>query len=126
MNHHQRRGFQTNIKNDIYHIEERLQDYDPALYIMYNPSTNEHLIMDGITELAIMKIPQIGFEYLDARVVDQIKKSHAVSGFNASHEMQEYEDRVEREKEKKLEDMAYWMAKDLKRPLIEAHDYNKW
>ena len=27
----------TNILNDIYHVEEQLQSYDPHLYLMWNP-----------------------------------------------------------------------------------------
>ena len=30
--------------------------------------------MDGLLEMSIMKIPQIGFEQLDSRVVNHIKK----------------------------------------------------
>jgi hypothetical protein len=125
MNHHQRRGFQTNIKNDVYHIEERLQQYDPTLYLMYNPSTNEHLIMDGVTEMAIMKIPQIGFEWLDARVIERIRQIHTANGFNSSVEMKAHEERVQRERDRELEDMAYDYAKEMKDALNNAHTYGR-
>ena len=33
---------------------------------MWNPKNGEHVIMDGLLDMSIMKIPQIGFEQLDA------------------------------------------------------------
>ena len=33
----ERRGFQRTFLNDIYHVEEQLQSYDPHLYLMWNP-----------------------------------------------------------------------------------------
>lgn len=112
MNRHWKNGFQTTFKNDIYHIEEQLQEYDPFLYIMYNQDTDEHMIMDGLIELAVMRIPQIGFEYLDRRVVDHIKKIHTAKGFKASYELQESEERRQRELEKQQEELTYNFAKD--------------
>jgi hypothetical protein len=112
MNRHWKNGFQTTFKNDIYHIEEQLQEYDPFLYIMYNPDTDEHMIMDGLLELAVMRIPQIGFEWLDRRVVDHIKKIHTAKGFNASYELKESEERRQRELEKQQEELSYSLAKD--------------
>lgn len=112
MNRHWMNGFQTNMKNDLYMVEERLQDYDPTLYLMYNPNSGEHLIMDGILEIAIMKIPQIGFEVLDSRVVDHIKKIHTGRGFKASYEFKAAEERRERELEQQQEELTYNLAKD--------------
>lgn len=112
MNRHWKRGFQTNVKNDLYHVEEQLQAYDPDLYIMYNPDTNEHLIMDRIMETAVMKIPQIGFEVLDSRIVSHMRKIHTASGFNASYEIKEQEERMEKERKRQEEDMIYNMGKD--------------
>jgi hypothetical protein len=115
MNRHWKNGFQTNMKNDMYMVEEQLQAYDPTLYIMFNPETGEHLIMDGILEIAIMKLPQIGFETLDSRVVTHIKKIHSYRGFNASYELKESEDRRQREFDRIQEDIAYNLAQDAKR-----------
>lgn len=115
MNRHWLRGFQTNMKNDNYMVEERLQDYDPTLYLMYNPENGEHLIMDGILEIAIMKIPQIGFEVLDSRVVERIKKIHTGRGFRASFELKDSEERREREFQRKQEDISYNFAQDTRK-----------
>lgn len=115
MNRHWLNGFQTNMKNDMYMVEERLQDYDPTLYLMYNPTTGEHLVMDGILEIAIMKIPQIGFEVLDSRVVEHIKKIHSYRGFNIAYELKESEDRRQREFDRVQEDISYNFAKDTQR-----------
>jgi hypothetical protein len=112
MNRHWMNGFQTNMKNDLYMVEEQLQHYDPTLYLMYNPQTGQHLIMDGILEIAIMSIPQIGFEVLDSRVVEHIKKIHTGRGFNASYEFKEAEERRDREFQKAQEDLTYNFAKD--------------
>lgn len=113
-NRHWKRGFQTNMKNDNYMVEEQLQAYDPTLYVMYNPETGQHLIMDGILEIAIMSIPQIGFETLDSRVVENIKKIHSYRGFSASHELKESEERRQREFERQQEDINYNFAKDIR------------
>lgn len=112
MNRHWKLGFQTNVKNDIYMVEEQLQAYDPTLYLMYNPATDDHLIMDGILEIAIMKIPQKGFETLDSRVVTHIRKIHSYRGFNVAHEFKEAEERREREFDRQQEDLIYNFAKD--------------
>lgn len=125
MGYHERRGFQRVIKNDPYHIEERLQDYDPLLYVLYNPHTDEHLIMDEVTGTAVMKIPQVGFDQLDARVYWEIRRISPERGYSAIEEVEAKEARRQRDKDKRLEDMAYWMAKDLKKPLEEAFHYGR-
>lgn len=125
MTHHERKGFQRTFTNDIYHIEKQLQEYDELLYIMWNPNTGEWLIMDGLMDAAVMKIPQIGFETLDSRLIEHIKKIHTYNGFSAIHEIEEYEARKQREEEKKLEDLSYHMAKDLQKPLKEAFMYGR-
>jgi hypothetical protein len=56
---HLRNGFKPWPLNDIYHVEEALKEYDQHLYLLYNPQTNEHLIMDGFIDVAVMKIPQV-------------------------------------------------------------------
>lgn len=111
-NRHWKRGFQTTMKNDNYMVEEQLQAYDPTLYIMYNAETGQHLIMDSILEIAIMSIPQIGFETLDSRVVRHIKKIHSKRGFDIAWELKESEDRRQREFDKQQEDMGYNFSKD--------------
>src|SRR5690606_41875361 len=73
MNRHYREGFTRVFTNDLNNVEEQLQAFDPELYIMWNPHTGEHLIMDGVTELAIMRIPQQGFPFLSSRVVSHIR-----------------------------------------------------
>lgn len=110
---HYKRGFQTNFKNDNYRVEERLQEYDPSLYIMYNPETDEHLIMDGLLDVAVMKIPQIGFPALTGAIVDHIKRIHTANGFSASWELQEAENRRIREQQQKMDDLADNFARDM-------------
>lgn len=113
-NRHWARGYQTTMLNDNYMVQEQLQDYDKDLYIMYNPSEGKWLIMDGILEIAIMSIPQIGFETLDSRVVEHIRKIHSHRGFSASYEMKESEERRQREIERLQEDISYNFAKDIR------------
>lgn len=107
-----RKGFQRTFINDIYHIEERLQEYEKDLYIMYNPSTGEWLIMDGLIDQSIMKIPQIGFETLDARVVEHIKRIHIANGFSASEYVDANNATQQRERDRKTEDFAEYYAKE--------------
>jgi hypothetical protein len=121
-NRHQVQGYQTCFINDIYQVEEQLQAYDPHLYIMFNPIEGTWLIMDDITKLAIMKIPQIGFETLDSRLVSHIKKIHTENGFNASWELKESEERREREQERIMSEMTEDYAKEMLPALRELHD----
>jgi hypothetical protein len=123
MNRHWKRGFQTNVKNDLYHVEDQLQAYDPDLYLMYNPETNEHLIMDKIMEIAVMRIPQNGFEVLDSRVVDYMKKIHTASGFSAAHELKDMEERRLKEEQRKQDDMIYNMGKDTQKSVRQLAYY---
>ena len=109
---HFKQGFQTTVKNDLYMVEEQLQAYDPHLYIMYNPQSNEWLIMDGLIDVAIMKIPQKGFETLDSRVVSHIKRIHTANGFSAVKEVQKADRALEKEYERLREDIAENFAKD--------------
>lgn len=125
MNRHWKHGFQRNMKNDLYHVEEQLQAYDPHLYVMYNPNSGEWLIMDGLMEFAVMRIPQIGFETLDSRVVSHLKKIHTANGFSASWEIKEADERREREQQRQMDDLAYNYAKDMERPVKELAYYNR-
>lgn len=123
MNRHQVQGYQTNFINDIYHVQEQLQAYDLALFIMYNPNDGTWLIMDRITELAIMRLPQKGFETLDSRLVSHIKRIHTANGFSASWELQQAEERRQRELDRQMDDLAYNYAKDMERPVKELAYY---
>lgn len=109
---HIKRGFQTTFTNDVYHIEEQLQAYDPTLYVMYNTESHEWLIMDGVLDIAVMKLPQPGFEWLDSRVVSHMKRIHSINGFQASHELYEHEERKRKDQEKDTADLSYNLAKD--------------
>lgn len=122
MNRHYRHGFQRTFTNDIYHVERRLREYDPHLYVMYSPKTGEHLIMDGLLEIAIMRIPQKGFETLDARVVSHIKRIHTANGFSAGQIVDKAEEKRLREQDKTVDDIAYNMARDMKRA-VKNHAY---
>jgi hypothetical protein len=112
MNRHWLNGYRRNFINDIHGVQEQLQAYDKDLYIMWKSEDNTWLIMDDIMNTAIMKIPQQGFETLDSRIVTHIKKIHTVTGFNASWEIQQADERREREEERIQDDMIYNMGKD--------------
>ncbi|PEF60462.1 2,3-dihydroxybenzoate--AMP ligase, partial [Bacillus cereus] len=113
-NAYEKRGFQRTFLNDIYHVEERLQEYDSQLYLMWNPKNGEHVIMDKLLEMSIMKIPQIGFEELDSRLVDHIKKIHTVNGFSAVQTVEDTEKKRQKEEERKLNDLAEDYARESK------------
>lgn len=115
MNRHYRDGFQRSFLNDLWDVEPQLQAYDPDLYIMWNPNNGEHLVMDGLLEIAIMRIPQYGFPNLNSSVVEHIKKIHAANGFVASKQVDAAEEAIQRELERQREDLAYNYAKDTER-----------
>ena len=55
--------------------------------------------MDGLLEMSIMKIPQIGFEQLDSRVVNHIKRIHTANGFSAVQTVENTEKKTKRRRE---------------------------
>jgi hypothetical protein len=114
-NRHWKNGYQTNFINDLYNVEKQLQAYDKDIYIMFNPKEGSWMIMDDIMNTAIMKIPQQGFQTLDSRVVSHIKRIHTATGFNASWEIQQADERREREEERKHDDLIYNLGKDTQR-----------
>lgn len=109
---YQRDGFTTVFKNDLYDVERQLQEYDEHLYIMWNPHTGEHLIIDGLIGLSVMKIPQIGFPELNSDVVEHMKKIHTANGFSAVKHVEEADRRREAEMERRKEEMAENFARD--------------
>lgn len=112
MNRHWKKGYQTNFTNDLYYVEKQLKEYDETLYLMYSPGEGKWMIMDGILDIGIMSVPQIGFETLDSRVVEHIKKIHTGRGFNASYEFKEAEERRDREMQRMHDDLTENFAKD--------------
>ncbi|XEC97048.1 2,3-dihydroxybenzoate--AMP ligase [Paenibacillus tarimensis] len=123
MNRHYREGFTRVHTNDLYDVERQLQEYDEHLYLMWNPHTGEHLIMDGLVELAVMRIPQPGFPELSSRVVGHIRSIHTANGFSASQVIQKADERREKESSRKVEDMAQDFAKESLPAFRNAFDY---
>lgn len=115
MNRHYREGFTRLMINDLYDVEPQLQEYDEHLYVMWNPHTGEHLIMDGLTELAIMKLPQPGWPTLHGGIVNHIKRIHTGNGHSATAEIERADNLRERNIERKSEQLAADFAKDMYR-----------
>lgn len=112
MNRYNMQGFQRTFLNDPYHVEEQLQAYDEHLYLMWNPETNEHIIVDGLVELSVMKIPQIGFPVLSSKLVEHMKRIHTANGFSATQQVMAADLARERENERITDDMAENFARD--------------
>lgn len=109
---YQRDGFTRAFTNDLYEVERQLQEYDEHLYVMWNPHTGEHLIVDGLVELSVMKIPQIGFPALTTDVVRHIKKIHTANGFSATQHVLEADRRRDAENERRNQELAENFARD--------------
>ncbi|MEJ9120264.1 2,3-dihydroxybenzoate--AMP ligase [Bacillus thuringiensis] len=92
---------------------------------MWNPKNGEHVIMDGLLETSIMKIPQIGFEELDSRIVDHIKRIHTANGFSAVQTVEDTEKKRQKEEERKLNDLAEDYARESKEAFWNAHAYGR-
>jgi flagellar biosynthesis/type III secretory pathway protein FliH len=118
-------GFKSWPLNDIYHVQEQIQAYDEHLYLLYNPKTNEHLIMDGMFDVSIMKIPQPGFPFLSSKVVDHLKKIHIMNGFDADKEIKQADEKREKEHQRKVDDMAEDFAKESLEAYKNAYDYGR-
>lgn len=123
MNRHYFDGYQRVFTNDLYSIEQRLQEYDPDLYVMWNPNNNTWLVMDAITETAIMKIPQAGFDTLDARVYSRIREIHVITGFSASKEIEKSDVQRRERAQRAIDDLAYNYARDMERPVKQLAYY---
>lgn len=124
MNRHYFAGYQRVFINDVNGIEQQLQEFDPELYIMWRPKDNSWLIMDAMTETAVMKIPQIGFETLDQRVYREIRRV-AKEGYSAIAEIEANESARKREFERKTNDLAEDFAKEAREAFVNAYDYNR-
>ncbi|RCX31652.1 MULTISPECIES: 2,3-dihydroxybenzoate--AMP ligase, partial [Bacillus] len=94
-------------------------------YLMWNPKNGEHVIMDGLLDMSIMKIPQIGFEELDSRTIDHIKRIHTVNGFSAVQTVEDTEKKRQKEEERKLNDLAEDYARESKEAFWNAHAYGR-
>lgn len=125
MNRHYFEGYQRVFINDINNIEQQLQDYDPDLYIMWKPSDNTWLIMDGMMETAIMKIPQIGLTALDQRVYHRIREIHVTTGHSAIRDIEAAERKMQRDEDAFIADLAYDFAKESKEAFVNAYDYGR-
>lgn len=95
---------------DIYHIEERLKDYDPEIFrriefdekrglhrlICYDPKTREEYIA--------FTVPH---GKLDHRTVARYMEIHPKNGFNVFKYLDRELEKRERQQEKKISDMAH-------------------
>lgn len=115
MNRHYRNGFRRDFLNDLYDVERQLQEYDEHLYLMFNIHTGEHLIMDGLTELAVMKIPQPGWPALHSGIVNHIRKIHTKNGFSATDLVEKSDQMRESENNAKIDELATDFAKEMYR-----------
>lgn len=107
---HYLEGYQSIIKNDVYHIEERLKEYCPDLSILYNPRTNKWRVMEG--EWCVMNVP---YPTLDDRTYWHMRRIDKFNDFNASEELRKSEEKMEKQREKEQQDMIREMSKDLKK-----------
>jgi hypothetical protein len=123
MNRYFREGFQRTFLNDLNHIEEQLQAYDEHLYLMWNPKTGEHLIVDGLLGLSVMKIPQRGFPALSSQVITHMKRIHTANGFSATQHIMKADAAREKEQNRQVEDLAQDFAKEAKDAFTNAYDY---
>lgn len=103
-------------QNDIYQIEERLQEYDPELFrridfderrglhrlICYDPLNRE--------EYVAFTVP-VG--KLDNRTVIRYKEIHPRNGFNVFQYLDKELEKKERMQDQRISDMAHDMADNL-------------
>ncbi|MEI4680263.1 2,3-dihydroxybenzoate--AMP ligase, partial [Bacillus cereus] len=66
-----------------------------------------------------------GFEQLDARIVDHIKRIHTVNGFSAVQTVEDTEKKRQKEEERKLNDLAEDYARESKEAFWNAHTYGR-
>lgn len=107
-----KQGFSHVFTNDVYGVGEQLQAYDEHLYIMWNPETNQHIIVDGLVGLSVMKVPQPGFPELNSKLVDHMKRIHTATGFSATQHVDDAETRRVKEWNRKTDDMAENFGRD--------------
>lgn len=107
---------------DIYHIEERLKEWHPAV-LRIDWDVNQHkIIMKDARdkEYTAMHVP---FGHLDARVIHRMMEINPERGYSPFDEIDRNIRQRERDQERKIENIAYDMANTLHRPLIEDYFY---
>lgn len=103
---------------DIYNIKGRIKVIDRELDIEHNGDGSYTVTHKGSYFMKVMP------GQLDDRVLKQArevvwKNKHA----DILSEVESFNEKVESSKKKKIEDMAYSMAKDIHKPLREAFYY---
>lgn len=99
---------------DIYDIERRLKQFDRDFDISYNEQTHKYTITHKKHYFMTVNVGE-----LDDRVMKHIKKTVWLNNQNMlNEEIEKHNKKIEREQEKSVEDMAYNMAKDIRKPLI--------
>jgi hypothetical protein len=94
-------------------IIDAIKRHDDTLQLLYNARKGKYRIVNDNYEY-ILDVP---YDTLDGRLIDHIQRIDARTGYRAIDRIQEIESRIEQENERKVEDMAFNLAKDLKRPL---------
>ena len=102
---------------DLYGIRDRLRRFDSDFDIEYNKGKYT------VTHKGVYFM-SVNLGELDERTLKHIEKQVWLNRQNLiAQEIDRHNAKLEREKEKQVEDMAYQMAKDMRKPLVDSIYY---
>lgn len=102
-------------------VIDMLQDHDDTLQIAYNARKGKYRVLDQ-TFHCIMQVP---YETLDSRTVEHIKRIDTRTGYRAIDQINAVEAALEREKERRENDMIQDFAKEFKEAAHNVYNYGR-
>ena len=115
-NHLENRGFSPWPEC---HITPWLKDYDENLDVWRNERTGKARIIDD----TFHTITEVDAKSINGNTVEHIKMIDSRNGYRAIKVIEQNELKRQIEQDKKLEDMAYHLAQDMRKPLLNSHYY---
>jgi hypothetical protein len=92
-------------------VDEWLKEHDPDLSVWKNSRTNRYRIV-GIEFHTIMEVDEWQMNY---GIVEHIKKIDSRRGYSAAKELDDSDERVKIDGERRMEDLGYNLAKDTRK-----------
>jgi len=102
------------VTSNVYHIPERLKEIDPNYFVVFNTETQKFEVhhSEQIGNTLALNIP---YEELDARTIELIHKNRIENIDKIIDEIDNWNEWIEKEHEKKLFDEAGQKVKDIYR-----------
>ena len=104
---------------DIYNIKDRIRAMRDNFDIRYDKNQMQYIVTHKGFHFMTVPIGE-----LDDRVIKHIRKVVWLNNHNElNNHIDEHNAKIERQKEKAIEEMAHQMAKDLRKPLLNNYEF---